>query len=89
MPGDAHNAPLIRQLLPASAGYYLDGLEERMMRGEAEVAELNQHGEAGQHFDQQLVNSERQDVRFIRKLKKIVLIHFTVFPEETIGLFFV
>ena len=90
LPQAAGQSPELREILPDHALSYLEGYQERMLRPNSEVRDLEEQvGHIQTYTDPALTRNRRVYCKFIRKLDSLKLLRYTRCPGEFVGVFFV
>ena len=90
LPGDISGAPRLEDVLPHSALAFLEDNFAPMLKSEAELLEMHDHGEViTPCWDVVLQRDRRKYVALVRKLMEKGLLQATVRPKEQASLFFV
>lgn len=90
LPESVAKAPMLKALLPAEMSRVLCDYEERMLRPRCErLAEGEAERRPKVHSDRPLLTSRRLYSGFVRRLKQLHRVDFTLTPEEEVGVFFV
>ena len=85
---DVQDCPHIKELLPDSCRPYLEDHYERMLRPSRDFAEKVERNPITPYWDPVLKRNHRQYTRFIKKLQKLDMLHFTLSPIEFAAIFF-